>query len=191
MQSGHEIGNHTVRHPCTGNLEWSRNNALENYSTGQMKTELLEASNLIEKLLSVKPTTFAYPCGQTFIGRGTEAQSYISIVAEMFTTGRTKVNEGANDPLFCDFANLLAIDCDGKDFEQILPLIESAKTKNQWIILADCVVLNGIFNEQLHGKRNNLIIQFIFINTDIYLHFIHKPDINQEDVRFKEANLRA
>lgn len=136
VQSGHEIGNHTVRHPCTGNLEWSRNNALENYSTGQMKTELLEASNLIEKLLSVKPTTFAYPCGQTFVGRGTEAQSYISIVAEMFTTGRTKVKEGANDPLFCDFANLLAIDCDGKDFEQILPLIESAKTKNQWIILA-------------------------------------------------------
>ena len=27
--SGYEIGNHSLRHPCTGNFEWSRDTALE------------------------------------------------------------------------------------------------------------------------------------------------------------------
>src|SRR5215475_4496057 len=31
VQDGHEIGNHTLTHPCTGNYAFSRNNALENY----------------------------------------------------------------------------------------------------------------------------------------------------------------
>lgn len=32
VKSGHEIGNHTLTHPCTGNFSWSRKNALEDYS---------------------------------------------------------------------------------------------------------------------------------------------------------------
>jgi peptidoglycan/xylan/chitin deacetylase (PgdA/CDA1 family) len=136
VQSGHEIGNHTVRHPCTGNLEWSRNNALENYTVGQMKTELLEAQREIEQLLGVEAQSFAYPCGQTFVGRGTETETYIPVVADMFSTGRGSLNQGANDPLFCDFSNLIATDSDGKDFQEILVMIESARSNNQWIILA-------------------------------------------------------
>jgi peptidoglycan/xylan/chitin deacetylase (PgdA/CDA1 family) len=32
VTNGHEIGNHTLTHPCTGNFSWSRKNALENYN---------------------------------------------------------------------------------------------------------------------------------------------------------------
>lgn len=136
VQKGHEIGNHSVRHPCTGNLRWSRNNALENYTVDQMKTELEEANANIEKLLGIKPNTFAYPCGQSFVGRGADAKSYIPTVAEMFVTGRNKVSQGMNDPLFCDFSNLVAVDSDNMDFEDVLTLIESAREGHQWIILA-------------------------------------------------------
>lgn len=136
VQKGHEIGNHTVRHPCTGNLKWSRNNALENYSIEQMTTELKEANLNIERILGVKPRAFAYPCGQTFVGRGVDAKSYIPVVAALFVTGRNKIGQGANDPLFCDFSNLVAWDSDNKDFDEILALIESAREGQQWIILA-------------------------------------------------------
>src|SRR5215467_663496 len=30
VANGHEIGNHTLNHPCTGNFLWSAKNALEN-----------------------------------------------------------------------------------------------------------------------------------------------------------------
>lgn len=36
VASGHEIGNHSLNHPCTGNFEWSRNHALEEYTLNKM-----------------------------------------------------------------------------------------------------------------------------------------------------------
>src|SRR3954470_9281932 len=30
--AGHELANHTMTHPCSGNFEWSRTHALEDYS---------------------------------------------------------------------------------------------------------------------------------------------------------------
>jgi len=78
---GHEIGNHSASHPCTGNFPWSRSNALENYTVAMMENELDSANRDTESLLGVKPTTFAYPCGEKFIGRGTETRSYVPLVA--------------------------------------------------------------------------------------------------------------
>ena len=136
VAKGHEIGNHSSTHPCSGNFPWSRNNALENYSIDQMRIHLIEANKEIERLLHVQCKEFAYPCGQTYVGRGKETKSYVPVIAELFFTGRGWLDEGANDPLFCDFAQLTGIESDGKDFEQILPLIESAKENSQWLVLA-------------------------------------------------------
>ncbi len=133
---GHEIGNHSLYHPCTGNFSWSRNKALEDYTLQKMKTELDSASCLIEKVLGVNPVSFAYPCGQTFVGRGLNLQSYIPLVALMFESGRGWLNEAPNDPAFCDLSQLNASELDGKSFEQILSLIETAKANGYWLVLA-------------------------------------------------------
>jgi peptidoglycan/xylan/chitin deacetylase (PgdA/CDA1 family) len=136
VSNGHEIGNHSLNHPCSGNFPWAREKALENYTIDQMMKELTQANQAIEKLLGVSCTAFAYPCGQTFVGRGKGTQSYVPVVATLFTTGRGWLNEAANDPQFCDFAQLTGVESDGKDFEQILPLIETASKNGQWLVLA-------------------------------------------------------
>jgi peptidoglycan-N-acetylglucosamine deacetylase len=136
VANGHEIGNHSLKHPCSGNFSWVRGNALENYSVEQMRQELMEANRQIQNLLGVQCKVFAYPCGQTFVGRGKETKSYVPVIADLFFTGRGWLDEGPNDPQFCDFAQLTGIESDGKDFEQILPLIESAKKNKQWLVLA-------------------------------------------------------
>ena len=136
VASGHEIGNHSITHPCSGNFLWSRNNALEDYSLKQMRTQLETANKQIEELLGVKPEVFAYPCGQTFVGRGKNTQSYIPIVADIFLSGRGWLAESPNDPSYCDMAQLTGIEMDGKDFDEILPLLESAKKAGQWVVLA-------------------------------------------------------
>jgi hypothetical protein len=82
----------------------------------------------------VKAEVFAYPCGQKFIGRGINTKSYVPLVADMFLTGRGWMDEAANDPVYCNFAQLTAIEMDGKDFEQILPLLEEAKKSGQWLV---------------------------------------------------------
>jgi peptidoglycan/xylan/chitin deacetylase (PgdA/CDA1 family) len=134
--NGHEIGNHSVLHPCSGNFIWSRSRALEDYTLERMKTELDSANRLIKETLGVDAVSFAYPCGQTFIGRGINTQSYVPLIAMMFESGRGWLNEAPNDPAYCDFAQLNATELDGKTFEQVLKLIETAKAGGYWLILA-------------------------------------------------------
>lgn len=134
--NGHDIGNHSVYHPCSGNFTWSRNKALEEYTLQKMMTELDSASRLINEILGINPVSFAYPCGQTFVGRGINVQSYIPLVAFMFESGRGWLNEAPNDPAYCDLSQLNAAELDGKSFEQVLRLIETAKANGNWLILA-------------------------------------------------------
>lgn len=136
VADGHEIGNHTLYHPCSGNFAWSRPTALENYTLKQMKNELVDANKKIEELLGIKPGVFAYPCGSTFVGRGKNTKSYVPLIADLFIAGRGWLDEGPNDPAFCDFAQLTGMEMDGKDFDQILPLLENAKKTGAWLVLA-------------------------------------------------------
>ncbi|MBX3238320.1 MAG: polysaccharide deacetylase family protein [Chitinophagaceae bacterium] len=134
--NGHEIGNHSVNHPCSGNFLWSRTRALEDYTLKKMRDELMECNKQILELLGVRSEVFAYPCGATFIGRGKKTKSYVPVVADIFLTGRGWLDEAPNDPSYCDFAQLTGMESDGKDFEQILPLIETARKDGLWLVLA-------------------------------------------------------
>lgn len=136
VASGHEIGNHSLNHPCTGNFEWSRQKALEDYTLEKMRDELMQANRRIKELLGVRAESFAYPCGQTFVGRGVETRSYVPLVAALFSSGRTWQDETPNDPGFCDLAQATGVEMDGRDFEQILPIIEKARETGQWVTLA-------------------------------------------------------
>ncbi len=134
--TGHEMGNHSVNHPCSGNFTWARHKAIESYSLSQMRKELVQASKEIETLLGVKPTEFAYPCGQTFVGRGEHTQSYVPLIAELFNTGRGWLNEAPNDPGFCDMAQLMGMPMDELDFSNVKDIIETARQNQQWIVFA-------------------------------------------------------
>lgn len=136
VASGYEIGNHTLQHPCTGNFLWSRDAALESYTLEKMRQELIVANQRLEKMLGVRPTTFAYPCGQTFVGRGAQTRSYVPIVAELFLVGRTWLDETAVDPAFLDLAQVTGVEMDGKNFNEVKALVESARNEGQWLILA-------------------------------------------------------
>ena len=136
VDAGHDIGNHTLVHPCSGNFPWARDKALENYTLEEMANELDSASSLIHSVLGVRPSSFAYSCGQTFVGRGVDTRSYVPLVAERFETGRDWMNEGPNDPVFCDLARLNGTELDGKSFQEALQLIKEAREQGAWLIFA-------------------------------------------------------
>lgn len=136
VRMGHEIGNHTLTHPCSGNYPWSREKAIEDFTLDRMRKEAIDANERIESLLGIKPAVFAYPCGQTFVGRGAGTRSYVPVIAELFLLGRTYRDKIANDPLFCDFAQITGIEMDNTDFEEILPILENARRSGQWVVLA-------------------------------------------------------
>lgn len=57
-------------------------------------------------------------------------------MAELFRSGRGWLDEGPNDPWFCDMAQLLAMESDNKSFDQLRPIIENAMADGRWLILA-------------------------------------------------------
>jgi len=134
VTNGHEIGNHSLTHPCSGNFPFARERALENYTLDKMRYELRESSNIIERLLDVRPVSFAYPCGQKFVGRGRNLKSYVPLIAEEFLAGRGWMDEWANDPAFCDMAQLMGVELDGMDFEQVKQLFDRTLTNGGWLI---------------------------------------------------------
>jgi peptidoglycan/xylan/chitin deacetylase (PgdA/CDA1 family) len=135
ISNGHEIGNHTYNHPCSGNHDFITGNSLEDYTIQRMRFELYSANEFIEEILGVCPVSFAYPCGATFVGRGVEVESYVPLISQMFESGRL-YGESMVNPVLCDMAQLPAEELDGKSFDEIKELIETAKSSGNWLILA-------------------------------------------------------
>ena len=134
--SGHEIGNHSMNHPCTGNFRWSRHKALEDQTLETIARDIDSANRHIEDLLGLVPQTFAYPCGQKFVGRGKRLQSYVPVVAERFLAGRGWLDETPNDPEFCDLAQLLGMELDGLTFNEVRSLMDGTAKRGVWLVFA-------------------------------------------------------
>lgn len=134
-EAGHEMGNHTVTHPCSGNFAWARPRALEDFTLDRMERELAEANEAIAAMTGATPVTFAYPCGQTFVGRGAGVQSYVPLVSRMFLAGRGWLAETANDPGFVDLAQVLGVSMDDMEFDALRPAVDQAIAQGQWLVL--------------------------------------------------------
>jgi peptidoglycan-N-acetylglucosamine deacetylase len=133
---GHEIANHSMTHPCSGNYAFSSGNALETYTLESMAQQLDDATARIEKLLGVKPTTFAYPCGQKFVGRDRNVKSYVPLVAERFLVGRGYMDESSNNPALTDLAQAMGTAFDDMDLSQIKTIVDAAAAEGRWVIFA-------------------------------------------------------
>jgi peptidoglycan/xylan/chitin deacetylase (PgdA/CDA1 family) len=143
VAGGHEIGNHTLTHPCTGNFAWSRKNALEEYDLEKMQNELKECNRQVKDLLNVDCKVFAYPCGQKFVGKGTDTKSYVPLIASLFTSGRGWMDEAPNDPAYLNKDQLTCIESDGKTFEQLLGVINEARKTGSWVIFGGHEINEG------------------------------------------------
>lgn len=135
VADGHEIGNHSLRHPCTGNFPFSKDAIVENYTLTRYHDELVAANVQLDNLLGVEPVSYAYPCGQTFVGKGHDVRSTVPVVAGLFQTGRGWLDEGFNDPAFFDFAQVMGFEMDGKTLDDLLPMIEQTREHGGWLVL--------------------------------------------------------
>jgi peptidoglycan-N-acetylglucosamine deacetylase len=136
VADGHEIANHSLTHPCTGNYAFSARNALENYDLTMMAQQLDGANDRIQQLLGVTPATFAYPCGLKFVGRGVNVKSYVPLVAKRFIVGRGYLDEAPNNPAMADLSQAMGTAFDNMDFAQMKAIVDGAVKDGRWVIFA-------------------------------------------------------
>ena len=48
VSNGHDIGNHSVKHPCSCNYYWSKENALEDYTLSRMSMDGKSFENILK-----------------------------------------------------------------------------------------------------------------------------------------------
>lgn len=87
-KNGHELGNHTLFHPCVGSIagrEWvSKERDLSRYSMQRFQDEVRMTNVFLQSLDGKTKHTFAYPCGDTLI----EGQSVIAAIQGDFVSAR-------------------------------------------------------------------------------------------------------
>lgn len=153
--NGHELGNHTVNHPCSKNFSFiSQNNrqALEEMSWEQMAWEIDETNRRLAALVPEQgPVSFAYPCYQPFVGRGKERRSYVPLVVERCVAGRGR-GERANDPLYCDLGYVWSFACERMTSAQLIGLVEQSVYEGKWAILT----FHGVHEGHLSVGENDL-----------------------------------
>jgi peptidoglycan/xylan/chitin deacetylase (PgdA/CDA1 family) len=85
--AGHELGSHTLHHPCPRVNTWVKPGfASEDYDVDRMTAELDESVALLRALGQSGPLSFAYPCGVMTVGE--QHHSYVPLVKERFAAAR-------------------------------------------------------------------------------------------------------
>jgi peptidoglycan/xylan/chitin deacetylase (PgdA/CDA1 family) len=144
VASGHEIGNHTTNHPCTINYGFSTH-VTENYTLEMMARDIDDANAEIQRLLGVTPTTFSYPCGGMFVGRGRQTESYVHLVAERFVVGLGVTEDWTtdryvpvlNNPALCDLAYIHVTsfgEMATMDFARLVEHVSNAVEEGRWVV---------------------------------------------------------
>ena len=137
-QAGHEIGNHTLSHPCSLNIQesWQQGKNLLEWSLERIKEDIAEAQKRIHSFFpSQRETSFAYPCYESTVGRGANRISYIPIIAQQFVAARAKGElrgDLANDPLYCDLHYLSSWPVERQAGAFMIGLVEQAIALNRW-----------------------------------------------------------
>ncbi|MDZ7288782.1 MAG: polysaccharide deacetylase family protein [candidate division KSB1 bacterium] len=130
---GHELGNHTLFHPCTGKLpgrEWVKPDYdLGNYTMQRLLDEITMANTLLEALDGKTKRSFAYPCGDMKIGDS----SYVDKIRGDFVAARgvkgemPRINE-------IDLYNIGAYLVSGQSGEELIDLVKQAMQRNALIV---------------------------------------------------------
>ena len=159
-EAGHEIGNHTVSHFCSGNF-WGEPGGLEDKTLDDIEHDILTAH---ERLLQIAPHqqawTFAYPCYCTFVGRGASRQSYVPLVARHFVAGRSGGEYGfANHPAVIDLACVWGSPVERMSGFEMIGLVEDLTFRGQWVVL----VFHEVDGPRLSVSREDfhLLLDFL------------------------------
>jgi sialate O-acetylesterase len=148
---GHEIGNHTVRHPCRGS-DHERN--LELYTPVDIRKEILSAASWLNHHVGVDNyRTFAYPCGHVAIGNPPDEDSYSAAVHACHFAARLS-GGGINDFAAVE-KNPLRINAaaigypHGRELQPFIDYCEEAARLRGWAV----IVFHGIGDNWLPTER--------------------------------------
>ena len=144
-RTGHEMGNHTTRHPCSCNFGFSADYCLEKMTLADIEETIDQATELMDGLFPEQGgrRSFCYPCYQTYVGQGIHRLSYVPLVAKRFRAARGR-GERPNDPHVIDLAYTWSWPVEGNSGEELIAYVEDATAKGMWGVICMHGIGGGI-----------------------------------------------
>jgi peptidoglycan/xylan/chitin deacetylase (PgdA/CDA1 family) len=147
VAAGHELGAHTMFHPCDRAQSWVKPGfALQDYDLDRMRKELADNLAQLKDLGQKAPFSFAYPCGSTWLG---EARiNYTPLVEETFIAARG-VGPSVADPSTVSLFNVPSPGGDRPAAELIM-WVDRALSSGGWVVF----VFHGVAGDYLDVKAD-------------------------------------
>ncbi len=131
--NGHELGNHTLNHPCNGKLEGrsfvTSENDLSTYSVERAVSEIRVTNTLLQAIDDKTERTFAFPCGDTKIGT---VLFYTELEDEF--VGARGVQSGFQHPLSMSLNDINCFMINGQSGEDLINLVKKAVQEHALIV---------------------------------------------------------
>ena len=130
QRAGHEMGNHTIAHPCSLNTS----PVLQLWTIEQIEDDVLEAQHRLDALFPEGgERSFAYPCYESDVGRGPTRQSYVPIIAKHFIAARAKGQSmRGNHPVYADLHHLSSWAVERMAAREMIGLVEQCLAEGWW-----------------------------------------------------------
>ncbi|HMO62554.1 MAG TPA: polysaccharide deacetylase family protein [Ferruginibacter sp.] len=159
-EKGHELGNHTLFHPCIGGIgrEWlNPDYNLNAYTASRLMDEIRMTNVFLEALDGKTKRTFAYTCGDTKV----KDSSFVQLLKNDFVAARAVRNQLVH----IDEADLYNIACyvvNGETAAQMEEWVRQAMEKKALLV----ILFHGV------GGGNGLDVSIS--EHSKFLHFLKK-----------------
>lgn len=165
--NGHELGNHTMFHPCRGGSDrtWVRPEYdLTTYTLRRIEDELKMGNVLLQSVDGRTERTFAYPCGDMLAGD----LSYVEVISDDFVAARSVRDEIARYDKIDPF-DVACFSIAGQTGDYMIDIVKRGMKENGLVVF----LFHGVGGE--HGlnvdlKEHQKLIAFLKKNEkDIWI----------------------
>jgi peptidoglycan/xylan/chitin deacetylase (PgdA/CDA1 family) len=157
--NGHELGNHTLFHPCSGSpagREWvSEDYDLDQYTTQRFLDEIRVSNTLLKMIDGKNSRTFAYTCGDMMTSEG----SFYELMKNEFVSARGVVSR--YESLYSvDIYNTGAFMIMGQTGEEMIDLVKEAIKSNALLVFLFHGV-GGEHNIDVSLEAHNMLLGYL------------------------------
>lgn len=166
--NGHELGNHTLFHPCAGKSkkrDWvAAEYDLDGYSIKRMVQEIRLANTMLNAIDGKTMRTFAYTCGD----RNAGDSSFVDSIQHDFIAGRG-VKEEMNLANKVDLFDIGAFMINGQTGDELIDLVKRAKKDSALLVF----LFHGVGGEHhlnVSLEAHNQLLRYLKKNeADIWI----------------------
>lgn len=169
--AGHELGNHSLFHPCRKDTPdqhpWlSDDYNLSKYTPDRWKREMRVANVALRLVDGKTERTFGNTCCNNYIGPIDDKTCLEEIIPELFVAARGEFIRQPIDPQNINFAALGHYGADGRTFEQLRDEIESAISEGKWIFYMFHGVGQGTHGLYIEAAEHAKLVEYLSDNRE-------------------------